>query len=230
MSNEAIRPLRDEEAAASAVVHALAIENERLERSLEAAAEEVRRLTAEIERIEADDAREKQLGEDAATAIAKLEGEQAALQARVEALPAQLPEREAALALREAERYVAEEAFESLAAQIAAARARAETLESRRDEAARRLSRTVRALAPVLLRRRRGRSLAAEAPSRSVSDARKRNWRISCGALKPSGRRRFTPRPNAPRRSRSSRRPGRRFARARTNWVNSSPKRVAWPS
>ena len=62
----AIRPLRDEEAAASAVLGRLAIEKDRLDRDLELAETEARRLGGELERIAADDGREAERAADAA--------------------------------------------------------------------------------------------------------------------------------------------------------------------
>ncbi len=146
-ASEAIKPLREREVAAAAVTHGLSIEKDRLERSLEGAAAEVERFLAEIERIGADDIRERQIGEDAAAAVERLESEAAKTRERAAMAPAKLPQLEAALAGADADRGAADAAVEVLAARIAAAQARAEALEGRVEEARTRLARTARALA-----------------------------------------------------------------------------------
>ena len=57
-AEEAIKPLRDEEQVAAAVLHRLAIEKDRAERDVEQAAEAVRRITDEISRLQTDRVRE----------------------------------------------------------------------------------------------------------------------------------------------------------------------------
>ena len=149
-ASEAIKPLRERETAAAAVTHGLNIEKDRLERSLEGAAAEAQRLVAEIERIGVDDARERQIGEDAAAAIARLEGEAAQARERAAAALRQAAAaRGGALAGAEADRAAADGALEVLAARIAAAQARRAEVASRPDldEARSRLARTARALA-----------------------------------------------------------------------------------
>ncbi len=167
-ADAAIAPLRQAQTAAAAVVHALAIEKDRLERSLEDAAAEAARLATEIERIAADDDRERRLGEDAAATVARLEGEAVAAQARAAAAPAKLPQLEVELARLEAERAAADETVEALAAAIAADRARAESLHGRLEDARSRLSRTSRALAQA---RSEQDALAAGGPS-ALAEAR----------------------------------------------------------
>ena len=54
LAEAAVGPLREEAQVAGAVLHRLAIENDRLERETEAAAAAVRRLAGEIARLEAD--------------------------------------------------------------------------------------------------------------------------------------------------------------------------------
>ncbi|MHB8528448.1 MAG: AAA family ATPase [Caulobacteraceae bacterium] len=143
---EAIRPLREAELAAAAVVHALNIERDRLERTAEAAAAEERRLVAEIERIDADVAHEVRIGNDSATALARLEREAGQAQERVAASPERLPKLEAAAQAAEGDWAAADAGVEALAARVAAAEARAESKQIRLDEAKGRLARTLRAL------------------------------------------------------------------------------------
>ena len=74
-AESAIRPLRDDETAAAAVLHRLAIEKDRLDRELEGASAEVARLEAEIVRLDADAGREGQITLDAGRALARLGAE-----------------------------------------------------------------------------------------------------------------------------------------------------------
>jgi chromosome segregation protein len=142
----AIRPLRDEETAAAAVLHRLAIEKDRLDREFETAAAEVARLTAEIARIDADAGREGQIVEDAGRALARLEIEAAEVETEIAAAPSRLPELEAGARAAEQDRAAADARVEALAGEAAAAEAKASAAEARVEEARSRLSRTVRAL------------------------------------------------------------------------------------
>jgi chromosome segregation protein len=81
----AIKPLRDEETVAAAILNKLAIEKDRLEREAEAAEAEVARIDAELKRIDADAARETQGAEDAAQALTRLAGEIAGLEQEIAA-------------------------------------------------------------------------------------------------------------------------------------------------
>ncbi|MEO8926271.1 MAG: AAA family ATPase, partial [Caulobacteraceae bacterium] len=143
----AIRPLRDEETAAAAVLHHLAIDKDRLERALESAAGEVARLIADLARLDGDAAREVQIVEDAAAALARAESEIAKLEGEIAAAPGRTPALEEAARASEAERARADAAVEALAGQAAAAEARARAVEARLEEARGRLARTQRALA-----------------------------------------------------------------------------------
>src|SRR5581483_6442607 len=68
----AIKPLREAETIAAAVLHKLAIDKDRLDREHEAHAAEIARLEGEVARIDADRAREEHIVEDAAAALARL--------------------------------------------------------------------------------------------------------------------------------------------------------------
>ncbi|HEX6860613.1 MAG TPA: chromosome segregation protein SMC [Caulobacteraceae bacterium] len=145
-AEEAIRPLRDEETVAAAILHKLAIEKDRIEREVEAAASEVARLTAELERIDADTTHEEHVTGDAATALERLAAEIARVEQQIASAPSRLPELQAAQKEAEDARARADAQVESLAAAVAADEARRRAAEARVEDAQHRLSRTVRAL------------------------------------------------------------------------------------
>ncbi|HEY1752904.1 MAG TPA: chromosome segregation protein SMC [Caulobacteraceae bacterium] len=142
----ALRPLRDEETAAAAILHRLEIEKDRLERELEGAAAERARLQAELARLATDSAREGQIVEDAGRALTRLETEARALEAEIAAAPERIPALTAAAEAGEAARKAADAEVERLAAEIAAAQAHRRAAETRLEEARSRLARTTRAL------------------------------------------------------------------------------------
>jgi chromosome segregation protein len=145
-AEEAIKPLRDEETVAAAVLNKLAIEKDRLEREVEASEAEVARLSAELARIDADAAREVQGSQDAAQALERLTTEIAALEEQIAGAPEREPALAAALAEAEAERARLDGEVEAIAAAVAADQAVRRAAEQRVEEARSRLSRTVRAL------------------------------------------------------------------------------------
>jgi chromosome segregation protein len=142
----AIRPLRDEETTAAAILHRLAIEKDRLERELEGAAAELARWQAELVRLAADAAREAQIVLDAGRALARLDAEIKEVETEIAAAPERLPELAARAAAAEDVRRAADAELERLAAEAAAAEAERRGAGARVDEARARLSRTVRAL------------------------------------------------------------------------------------
>ncbi|MFM8377292.1 MAG: chromosome segregation protein SMC, partial [Phenylobacterium sp.] len=144
---EAAMPaLREAETVAAAVLNKLAIDRDRLEREGEALAEEVRRLEADITRIDGDRARETQFTGDAAAALARLEPDLARLEAELAAAPSRGPELETALRAAEAERNRLQSEVEALAAQSAAEAAQRRAAEARVGDALARSARTRRAL------------------------------------------------------------------------------------
>ncbi|OJU07747.1 MAG: chromosome segregation protein SMC [Caulobacterales bacterium 68-7] len=145
-AEEAIKPLREEETVAAAVLNKLAIDKDRLEREAEAAEAEVARLTADLARIDTDAARETQGREDAAQALERLTGEIATLEAQIAEAPEREPALAAALAEAEAERARLDAEVEAIAAAVAADQAVRRAAEQRVEESRTRLSRTVRAL------------------------------------------------------------------------------------
>jgi chromosome segregation protein len=145
-AEEQIKPLREAETVAAAVLHRLAIDRDRLEREGEALAAEVERLLAEVGRIDADRARETQIVEDAEFALARLVEDIEALEAAIAAAPGRGPELQAAAQAAEAARVEADAAVEALAAQAAADEARRRAGAARVEEATSRVNRTRRAL------------------------------------------------------------------------------------
>ncbi len=143
---EAIKPLREDEVVAAAVLNRLAIDKDRLDREAEQALAEVERLQAEIVRIAADRDREALIVEDAQGALTRLNAEAAALEAQIAAAPERLPALEAASNAAEAARAAAEAEVERLAAQAAAQDAERRAAQARLEEARQLAARTQRAL------------------------------------------------------------------------------------
>ncbi len=145
-AEEAIAPLREEEIIAAAVLGKLAIEKDRIERELEAAAAEVARLNADLARIDADEAREAQVRDDAAGALDRLGAELAQIESEIAAAPHRGPELQAAATRAEEARAAADAQVEALATRLAAEEAGRRAAAARVEEARTRLARTVRAL------------------------------------------------------------------------------------
>ena len=145
----AIAPMRDEDAAAGAVLHRLALEKDRLDGALTAASREVERLIAEIARIDADAGREAQVGADAQGALARLEGETGAVEQDIAQAPERLPELQALLRVAEDARAAAETDVETLATQAATVQAEARGARARLADAQARLARISAGLAQV---------------------------------------------------------------------------------
>ena len=145
-AEEAIKPLREAETIAAAILHKLAIDKDRLDREHEAHAAELERLTGDLARIDADRAREDHIVEDAAAALARLAEDLEALEAAIKVAPERIPVLEAAARAAEAARAAADAEVEGLAAQVAAQEAVREAAAHRVEEAQVRLSRSRRAL------------------------------------------------------------------------------------
>jgi chromosome segregation protein len=121
---EGLKPLREEEAVAAAVLQRLMIERDRIEREAAQAEAEVARLKADRTRIAADRARERQVSEDASATLARLTRDLKDLDAAIAAAPERVPELEAAARAAEADRAKADGEVERLAAEAAADAAR----------------------------------------------------------------------------------------------------------
>ena len=138
--------LREEAQIAGAVLHRLAIENDRLEREAEQAQAEVDRLSGDVARFNDDQAREEQMAQDARIALSRIEAELAELSGEADAAPERLPELTEAAKAAEGARAEAEAALEALAAQVAAQEAERRAAEQRLAEAEARVARSRRAL------------------------------------------------------------------------------------
>ncbi len=145
-TEEAIKPLRDEEMAAAAILHRLAMERDRLEHEAQRLEAEARRCAEELRRIDTDRAREEIIVEDARAALARLNEEIAALESEIAAAPERMPELEAAWKIAEADRARTDAEVLRLNAEAAAEAARREAAESRVADAQARLGRASRAL------------------------------------------------------------------------------------
>lgn len=142
----ALKPLREAETIAAAVLHKLAIDKDRLEREEAAHAAELARLTGDLERIDADRAREAHITDDAAVALKRLVDELDVLKAQIAAAPERAPELDAAAKAAEVARAAAETEVERLASELAARDAQRRAARARVDEAQTRVARTRRAL------------------------------------------------------------------------------------
>ncbi|TAL29877.1 MAG: chromosome segregation protein SMC [Phenylobacterium sp.] len=142
----ALKPLREAETVAAAILHKLAIDKDRLDREEEAHAAELARLTGDVERIDADRAREAHITEDAEVALKRLADDLEALQGQIAAAPERGPELEAAARAAEAARAAADAEVERLAGELAAQEAQRRAAQARVEEAQTRVARTRRAL------------------------------------------------------------------------------------
>ena len=177
-TQSALPALRDEEAAAAAIRHHLAIDKDRLDRALESAQSEVARLVADSGRIGADVEREGQTALDAQQALSRLGAEIAQTEREIAAAPERVPELEAAAVRAEAARRDAEAALEAAAARLAADQADARVARARLEESSGRLA----TLAAALDQARREREAlgplsapehaAAEAAAAALAQAR----------------------------------------------------------
>ena len=145
-AEEAIKPLREEEMTASAVLHRLAAEKDRLEHEVQRIAAEADRLVEALARIEADRAREETIVEDARSALSRMTGEIEVLEGEIAAAPERAPALEAAWKLAESERARTESDVMRLNAEAAAEEARRDAAGARVADAQNRLGRTGRAL------------------------------------------------------------------------------------
>ena len=145
-ADEAIKPLRDEEMAASAVLHRLSVERDRLDHEARRIETEAVRLADAIVRIDSDRAREEVMVEDARGALDRLAHESRRLEAEIAAAPERAPQLEAAWKLAESERARTEAEVMRLNAEAAADQARREAAQSRVADAQSRVGRASRAM------------------------------------------------------------------------------------
>ena len=145
-AEEAIRPLRDEEMTAAAVLHRLSVERDRLDHEARRIEIEAARLAEALVRIDTDHAREEIIVEDARVALERLMQESDRLQAEIAAAPERAPQLEAAWKLAESERARTESEVMRLNAEAAADQARREAAQSRVADAQSRVGRASRAM------------------------------------------------------------------------------------
>lgn len=140
-AQEALKPAREEDAVASALLHRASLERDRLDMAEQAARAEVDRLKAEAARIAADAAREDGMAADAQRELDRLDNELSRLKAEIAAAPERGPELEKALAAAEDARKAADGEVERLAGMLAAVEARANAETARKRDAEARLAR-----------------------------------------------------------------------------------------
>ncbi|HYC96687.1 chromosome segregation protein SMC [Brevundimonas sp.] len=140
-AQEALKPAREEDAVAGALLHRASLERDRLDMAEQAARAEVERLTAEAARIAADIERETAMAGDAEGELARLGAALEALQAEMAAAPARGPELEAALAAAEDARKAADAEVERVAGAVAAVEARVSAENARKRDAEARVAR-----------------------------------------------------------------------------------------
>jgi chromosome segregation protein len=133
-AQEAMKPAREEDAVAGALLHRATLERDRLDMAEQAARAEVDRLKAEATRIASDVEREERMAADAKRELDRLDHELTKLKAEIAAAPERGPELEKALLDAEVER---------LAGTLAAVEARANAESARKRDAEARLSRVI---------------------------------------------------------------------------------------
>ena len=142
-AQEAMKPAREEDAVASALLHRATLERDRLDMAEQAARAEVDRLKAEAARISADVEREERMAADAKRELDRLDHELTRLKAEIAAAPERGPELEKALLVAEDARKAADGEVERLAGTLAAVEARANAESARKRDAEARLARVV---------------------------------------------------------------------------------------
>ena len=140
-AQEGLKPAREEDAVAGALLHRAGMERDRLDMAEQQARAEVERLKAELNRIAADSAREAEMAADATNELARLDEALEALKAEIAAAPQRGPELDAALKQAEDARGAADGEVERIAGALAAVEARAAAETARLRDAEGRLAR-----------------------------------------------------------------------------------------
>ena len=122
-------PLRQAEAAASAVVQRLVLEREALEREAARIAGEQAALQSRLEQTAQDKQREEALASDATAALSRLEEEQLSLKAESQRLAIARPDLEAAASTAQSEVSAQEKVAQELTQNLASAEAQHRSLE-----------------------------------------------------------------------------------------------------
>ncbi|MDI1280235.1 chromosome segregation protein SMC [Brevundimonas sp.] len=145
-AQDGLKPAREEDAVAGALLHRASLERDRLDMAEQAARAEVERLTTELARIAADSIREAEMAGDSAAELERLGSAIAGLEAEIAAAPTRTPELEQALATAEAGRAAADAEVERVAGTVASVEARANAETARKRDAEARLERATAAL------------------------------------------------------------------------------------
>ncbi len=145
-AQEGLKPAREEDAVAAALLHRASLERDRLDMAEQQARAEVDRLTAEAQRIANDTEREIAMSGDAETELARLGAALEQLTAEIAASPERGPELERDLVAAEEARRAADAEVERLAGSLAAVEARANAETARKRDAEARLVRAETAL------------------------------------------------------------------------------------
>ena len=146
-AQEALKPAREEDAVAGALLHRASLERDRLDMAEQAARAEIERLAAETMRIAADIKRETGMATDAEGELARVATALEALAAEIAAAPERGPELEAALAAAEDARRAADAEVERVAGAVAAVEARVSAESARKRDAEARVTRAEQTLA-----------------------------------------------------------------------------------
>ena len=146
-AQEGLKPAREEDAVAGALLHRASLERDRLDMAEQQARAEVERLKAEGQRIAADAARETAMTADAESELARLTAAFEALTAEIAAAPARGPELEAALVATEDARRAADAEVERVAGAVASVEARVNAETARKRDTEARVERAERQLA-----------------------------------------------------------------------------------
>jgi chromosome segregation protein len=146
-AQEAMKPAREEDAVAAALLHRASLERDRLDMAEQAARAEVERLQAESARITADIDREGAMAEDAAAELERLTAALETVTAEIAAAPARGPELEAALTAAEDARRAADAEVERVAGAVASVEARLNAENARKRDAEARVARAEAQLA-----------------------------------------------------------------------------------
>ena len=146
-AQEALKPAREEDAVAGALLHRASLERDRLDMAEQAARAEVERLAAEAARIAADIERETGMAADAEGELARVAAALESLAVEIAAAPERGPELEAALAAAEDARKAADAEVERVAGAVAAVEARVSAESARKRDAEARVARAEQALA-----------------------------------------------------------------------------------
>jgi len=142
-AQEAMKPAREGDAVAGALLHRATLERDRLDMAEQAAKAEVDRLKAEVARINSDIEREGRMAADAQRELDRIENDLSRLKAEIAAAPERTPELEHAVLETEDARKQADTEVERLAGTLAAVEARANAESARKRDAEARLSRVI---------------------------------------------------------------------------------------